>query len=130
MLTRAQLPMDIFSKHFGRLLASMEAMRPQAAWCPAADMHRCRHGWLVKFDLAGVRPEEIRLEISGRQLKVSGSRRDWTVTEAEEAHQLEIAYSHYERIVELPEPVGDSSVQTEYRDGMFLVQICTDAGHA
>jgi len=121
--------MDPLSKHFDLLLSSLDMLRPRAVWRPAADLHRCRNGWLVKFDLAGVRPDEIQLEISERCVKVSGSRRDWTVTEAQQAHQLEIAYSRFERSVALPEPIGDAQVQTEYRDGMFLIQIITAASH-
>jgi HSP20 family molecular chaperone IbpA len=48
-------------------------------WRPAVDIYRSRYGWLVKFDLAGVRLEDIRLEIQGRRLSVSGTRRDWMI---------------------------------------------------
>lgn len=119
--------MESFSKHFELLLSSLDMMRPRTAWQPAADLYRCRNGWLVKFDLAGVKPDEICLELAAESVKVSGTRRDWSVTETREAHQLEIAYSRFERTITLPEPIGEAKVKTEYRDGMFLVQIITEA---
>ena len=32
----------------------------EAYWRPAADIYRTRTGWLIKYDLAGVRPEGRR----------------------------------------------------------------------
>ena len=45
-------------------------------WQPRADVYRTREGWLVKLELAGVRPDEIRLNIEDHRLIVQGSRRD------------------------------------------------------
>ena len=39
----------------------------QDAWQPRADVHRMPGGWLVKFELAGVRPEDVRADRAGRQ---------------------------------------------------------------
>jgi HSP20 family protein len=96
---------------------------PQAGWRPAADVYRCRHGWLLKFDLAGVRPEDIEVRIDGRKVIVSGTRRDWRMPDVEEAHMMEIAYSHFKRSVELLDDIGRSEIQREYRDGMLLVHL-------
>ena len=95
----------------------------QAAWQPAADVYRCESGWLLKFDLAGVRQEDVAIRVSGTKVIVSGTRRDWRVYQRQEAHSMEIAYSHFERSVELPEEVVRAEIRTEYRDGMLLVHV-------
>ena len=41
-------------------------------------------------------------------------------------YQLEIAYSHFERSIELPN-LDPARVATEYRDGMLVVRIQTEA---
>ena len=97
----------------------------RVAWRPAADVYRCRHGWLLKFDLAGVRPEDVEVRIDGRKVIVTGTRRDWRMPDVQEAHMMEIAYSHFERSVELAEEIGQSEIQMEYRDGMLLVHLLT-----
>ncbi len=95
-------------------------------WCPAADVYRNRHGWLVKFDLAGVRPEDIDLEVSGHRMTVRGVRRDCTTHEGCSYYRLEIAYSRFERSLELPCDLERADITTEYRDGMLLVHIPTE----
>ena len=42
-----------------------QASPRKEAWQPRADVYRMPGGWLVKLELAGVRPEEIRLTVRG-----------------------------------------------------------------
>src|SRR5262245_42399710 len=67
------------------------------AWQPATDVYRTRDGWLVKFDLAGVRPEDIHVTVSGRELTVVGVRRDFCLDEGCYHYTMEITYSRFER---------------------------------
>jgi HSP20 family protein len=99
----------------------------QAAWRPPADVYRTRDGWLVKFDLAGVRPEEIHLQVSGQRLTLRGTRRDWSYEEGCRHYLMEIAYSEFERSITLPDDLGQARLATEYRDGLLLVHIRTEA---
>src|SRR5205807_3254442 len=73
-----------------------------APWEPAADVYRTRHGWIVKFDLAGVRPDDIELTALGNTLSVRGVRRDHVREEGCCHYRMEIAYSRFERTLELP----------------------------
>jgi HSP20 family protein len=94
-----------------------------AAWQPPADVYRTRDGWLVKLDLAGVRPEDVEVTASGDQLTVRGVRRDWCLEEGCCHYQLEIAYSRFERSVTLPADLEHADLHAEHRQGMLLVQI-------
>ena len=53
----------------------------EIVWRPTVDIYQTRTGWVAKFDLAGVRLEDIRLQIDGRCLTVRGLRRDWLIEE-------------------------------------------------
>jgi HSP20 family protein len=92
-------------------------------WCPAADVYRASDGWLVKLDLAGIRPQDIEVEVRGRRLLVRGTRRDWSREEGHRHYRMEIAYSHFERSLELPCDLERANIKTDYRDGMLFVQI-------
>jgi len=98
----------------------------EIGWRPAADVYRTRSGWLAKFDLAGVRPEDIRLQVQGRTLRVQGFRRDYTQEEDCCYHCLEIAYSQFERQIEFPMSLEQACITTEYQAGMLLVRIQTE----
>jgi HSP20 family protein len=99
-----------------------------AAWQPSADVYRTRYGWLVKLDLAGVRPEDVQVGVSGRFLLVRGARRDWCLEEGCSHYQMEISYSHFERRVCLPCDLQQAQVTAEHRYGMLLVRIQLEAG--
>jgi HSP20 family protein len=94
-----------------------------AAWQPSADLYRTRDGWLVKLDLAGVRPEDVQLSASGDRLIVRGVRRDWCLEEGCCHYQMEISYSRFERSLTLPVSLEHARISAEHRYGMLLIHI-------
>jgi HSP20 family protein len=105
-------------------------LHPEAAWQPALDLYRCAEGWLLKFELAGVRQEDIQVRLGPRGITVSGIRLDRRPFESQEAHLMEIAYSRFERFVALPEPVDDVQFRLEFHEGMLYVHILRRGGEA
>ena len=97
----------------------------ETLWRPAADVYHCPEGWLVKFDLAGVRPEDVEVSVRGRCLIVSGVRRDWICQEELRCYSMEISYHRFQRAVELPCELDTVQVKTDYRFGMLLVRLLT-----
>jgi len=95
----------------------------EAGWCPAADIYRTPAGWLVKLELAGVRPEDMRVTADRSVLSVTGCRRDCTLSEGCCQYQMEIAYSYFERSLELPCNLDNCGITTSYHDGMLHIHI-------
>ena len=96
-------------------------------WYPAADVYRTGEGWVVKIELAGVAPDELSVEINGDILRVSGVRRDETLTEMVSYQQLEITYSRFEKTIRFPCPVEGAAVERRYRDGLLILHIRSPA---
>ena len=92
-------------------------------WRPAADVYSTPRGWLVKLDLAGVRPQEIEVLVRGERLTVRGIRRDCALDEGHRYHSLEISYNRFERTLDLPCKLETAQIRTDYRDGMLLISI-------
>lgn len=104
-----------------------------APWRPNMDVYRTTTGWLVKFELAGVRAEDIDLMVLGSRMTLRGVRRDSVLESARSNlsappvhYRMEIGYSRFERTVELPCDLKQASISTEYRDGLLLVRIDTN----
>lgn len=97
----------------------------ERAWRPSADVYQLRDGWLVKLDLAGVRPEDVKVSAHGSHLHVSGVRRDWLIEEGWNYHTMEITYSRFERVIELPIDLERAEVSAECREGMLLLRVQT-----
>ncbi|HZT36654.1 MAG TPA: Hsp20/alpha crystallin family protein [Bryobacteraceae bacterium] len=93
------------------------------AWNPPVDIYRGPRGWLLKFDLAGVSPSDVKVRISGSRVTVSGVRRDWVVEQGYSHHSMEISYNRFERTVELPGDLSRAEYSLEARDGLLLVRV-------
>jgi len=100
---------------------------PLACWQPAADVYRNPQGWTVKLELAGVRAEDVEVAVEGRRLSIGGMRRDRPMDDAHRAYSMEIAYNQFLRSIEFPDSLDGLRVSTEYRDGMLLVYLTTEA---
>src|SRR5262249_13908205 len=91
-----------------------------APWQPSMDVYRMTTGWLAKFELAGVRPDDIDLQVLDGRMTLRGVRRD-TVREdclkggdCPVQHRMEIAYSAFERVLELPCDLKRADITTDY----------------
>ena len=99
------------------------ASAKEACWRPPVDVYRAGAAWLVKFDLAGVRKEDIQVILDGKRLTVRGIRRDMTILDGQRAYSMEIAYNRFERTVEFPVHIESARFASDYRDGMFLLTL-------
>ncbi|MGD9723160.1 MAG: Hsp20/alpha crystallin family protein [Pirellulales bacterium] len=108
-------------------LAAARAFQ-QTEWRPAVDVYQTRDGWVLKYELAGVSPQELQLSVRGRVVSLRGLRRDVRREDAQQSYSLEISYNQFERSLELPCDLDAMQVDTEYRDGMLLVRLsCKDS---
>jgi HSP20 family protein len=96
---------------------------PESVWQPSTDIYRTAKGWLIKFDLAGVRPEDVELTLSGNRVSLRGVRRDSCLEECCHCYQMEIAYSQFERHITLPTTLERARIDAEHRNGMLLVRV-------
>jgi len=98
-------------RYFRLIQGSSREKRPSGRlWCPAADVYRTDDGWIVKVDLAGIRPGDIEIKLDDRVLRISGSRRDGTCGEGISHYQLEITYSRFEKMIEFPRSISHATV--------------------
>jgi HSP20 family protein len=77
---------------------------------------------IVKVAIAGIDPDDVSLEIRGRQLVISGERR------AQEAQgrlyqQIEIANGPFKRVVELSADVEAAQASATYEDGILRIEV-------
>ena len=115
--------MSIDKFNFPHMFFLPDTRHTDDSWQPRADVYRVHDGWLVKLELAGVRPDEIRLVTEGDTLLVQGTRRDEHCHQGMGCHCMEISYSRFQRVLELPGLSDAAGIVTSYIDGMLLVRI-------
>ena len=95
----------------------------QPVWKPAVDVYRLRSAWLIKVELAGVRMEDVRVQVAGRQVRVCGRRRDLLIHQDWTQYSMELSYNQFERRIELPCDLAGARLQLEFREGILLIRI-------
>ena len=78
---------------------------------------------VVHAELAGIDPDEIELEIEGRELAISGHRRPPAQAEDRVYQQLEIDFGPFRRVIPLGADVQADAAKATYRDGILRVEL-------
>jgi HSP20 family protein len=118
---------ESLERYFRSIQGSRDTRPSGRLWCPAADVYRTSDGWIVKVDLAGIRPEDIKITIDGRLLRISGSRRDGICGEGVSHYQLEITYSRFEKMIQFPRSIEHASITRDYHDGLLILRLQEEA---
>lgn len=95
-------------------------------WLPPVDVYRAAWGWLLKFDLAGVRLEDVHVQLDRNTVSVSGVRRDYVLEDGCCHYTMEISYSHFGRTIDLPDNLSKAQIRLDYQDGILFVRIRTE----
>jgi HSP20 family protein len=77
---------------------------------------------VIHAELAGIDPEEITLEIEGRELILAGHRRP-VEADGRVYQQLEIDFGPFRRVIPLGADVVADQAKATYRDGILRVEL-------
>jgi len=77
---------------------------------------------VVQAELAGIDPDELTLEIDGRELVLAGHRRP-ADAEGRVYQQLEIDFGTFRRVNQLGADVVADAARATYRDGMLRIEL-------
>lgn len=77
---------------------------------------------VVHAELAGIDPDEISLEIEGRELVIAGHRRP-AESEGRVYQQLEIDFGPFRRTIPLGADVVAEAARATYRDGILRIEL-------
>jgi len=92
-------------------------------WRPHADMYETPEEILLIIDLAGVRREDIHLEVSRRTIKIFGKRDQMMIPGTTRYRLAEIPYGYFERHLSLPAAVDTDRVEATHRNGLLEVRM-------
>ena len=113
---------------FHRLpLANITGERISGDFVPAIDMFEEGNELIIRAELAGMKRDDIKLEISGNALTLSGEKTSEEAVERKGYYRAEQCYGCFSRTVELPDGVRVDDIKAHYKDGLLEIRIPKDA---
>jgi HSP20 family protein len=112
---------ELFGDVFDRGLAP----RRRGGFLPAVDVYYVGNPprAVVRADLAGIDPNQLELEIRGRELILGGRRLPPGGDQERLYQQLEIEHGPFRRVVALGADVDAERAKASYEDGMLVVEL-------
>jgi HSP20 family protein len=98
-------------------------LQPARVARPAMDAVRTETGTLVRLDVPGFAPDEVRVTVHEGVLSVSGSKSSESETEEGNWIRRERASSSFERSVVLPKGVDASAITAKVENGVLEVNV-------
>lgn len=92
-------------------------------WRPQIDIYETEQTIIIQAEIAGVRQEEIHLEIAPRTVKISGTREGGAYKEEARYHLAEIPCGYFERTLSLPAPINTETASALYREGLLEIRL-------
>lgn len=96
-------------------------MFSENGWAPHIDVYETKNNFIIKVELAGVRKENIKVQLAGRAITISGRREDECGEQREHFHLMEISYGNFVRKLELPDNLDADNVQAIYERGILKI---------
>ena len=107
---------DVLERSFGGRRAGFS---PRVDVSYAADPPRA----IVTAELAGINPDDLDLQVRGRELVISGHRGPVDDTEGRVFQQIEIEHGPFRRTVQLGAEVAADAAKATYHDGILRVEL-------
>lgn len=110
---------------FGTVFDSQTGERAPVArrWVPAVDLLEEDERYVLRADLPGLGEDDVKVELDGRLLTLSGERSFEQESSAGGYRRLERAGGSFSRSVRLPEGVDAEAVEASFEHGVLEVSI-------
>lgn len=93
------------------------------AWMPAIDVERDDGNIVVRADVPGIKPEEVKIEVQDDILTMSGQHEEKTETKDKHYLRRERRYGSFSRSMALPAGVDPKQIKAQTHDGIVEVTI-------
>ncbi len=93
------------------------------AWSPSMDIFEKEDSFILRFEMPGMKPEEVDISITGDTLTVKGERKPPEGVSEEEWQASEICYGPFSRSITFPMSVDANKIEANFENGILDVRL-------
>ena len=90
-------------------------------WKPQMDIFETRTEIVIQAEIAGVRKEDIVIEVSNKAVKISGNRKTNHLDRTATYRLAEIQFGQFERVLYLPNVIDIEKVSAQFSNGFLEI---------
>lgn len=94
-----------------------------APLAPPVDIEETHEEFIVRADLPGVSPKDVKVALLGNVLTIRGERKQTQENKSQNLHRVERRYGSFERKFRLAASVRADQVNASFRDGVLEVHV-------
>jgi len=94
-----------------------------AFWAPAVEVSQREGNYVVRAELPGLKPEDVKLEIENDALVLQGERKIEREEDRGGVHRTEIRYGRFYRSIPLPEGADVEQARARFENGVLEVTV-------
>ncbi len=95
------------------------AERSESLWSPAADAYESAGEYVFQVEIPGVTLSDVKLEVHGRKLRVSGTRPE--VDSSSRFLRMERVYGEFVREFEIPTGIDPDTISASLDSGVLTI---------
>ncbi len=115
---------DRMSRVFGNLnpWAGREE-RLSAGWEPAVDIYETEKEFVLKAELPDVEPKDVKVNVEGNVLTITGERREESDVKEGDYHRKERFYGTFSRSFVLPDTIDREGIKAAFKAGVMKLSL-------
>lgn len=94
---------------------------PAPAFTPAINIYEDKEGIHLTAEVAGLKPEEVNVNVENRVLTISGERKLEKSENKDGYHRIERSYGKFTRSFTLPDTVDGEKIAANMKDGILTI---------
>ncbi len=98
----------------------------QGSWTPAIEVTQNENSYTVRAELPGLKPEDVKLEVSNDELCIQGERKSEHDETKGGMHVSERRYGSFYRSIPLPEGAKTDEVKANFHNGILEITVPTE----
>lgn len=93
------------------------------AWQPCCDMAETAAAIIVEVELPGMERSDVRIEVEGDVLRISGERHTTVQHQERQYSRIERSYGRFERQLPLPASVDRDGIRAQFQAGILTITL-------
>lgn len=115
---------DNFARRFdfpGFMIGSWDDSPP--VFLPTIDIAETDKQYAINVELPGVNEKDVRIELTGDTLKISGEKKNEKEEKGKNFHRVERQYGSFQRLLTLPGDADPEAIEAKCKNGVLTITV-------